>query len=100
MPPSPSPSPSPPNTGVDVHARCPDGCQPGYCILHTAGGYKCEQCTGNLVVNRTDGTCGCPPGSYSTANYQCLDCPRGSVCPGRLKGFEESQQQRVYKGNL
>jgi hypothetical protein len=32
--PSPSPSPTPANTGVDVHKRCPEGCKPGYCILH------------------------------------------------------------------
>jgi hypothetical protein len=49
----------------------------------------CDECVGNLIVNRTDGTCGCPAGQYGIANFACTDCPKGEVCPGAHAGLQQ-----------
>jgi hypothetical protein len=62
---------------------CPDGCAADGCVQDsTTAGLRCQVCSGNLLVNKVNGNCACPPGTYASAANTCKDCPRASYCPG------------------
>lgn len=69
-----------------VNVVCPDGCKKDQCLSLSGGGFWCNECVTGLMLNGSDGTCGCPAGKFSAAGpdqeVKCLDCPKGSFCRG------------------
>jgi hypothetical protein len=65
-----------------INTGCPAGCAADGCVPDsTSGGYRCIRCKGSLLVSADDGTCVCPRGKYAGTDT-CLDCDKGSWCPG------------------
>lgn len=70
-------------------ATCPDGCRDDSCITDgTVGGYRCQMCKNNLVVSKTDGSCGeCPGGGGGElVAIGCFESDCRWVCSGGSSG--------------